>query len=391
MPRKSNMRNAQGSGTIRQRPDGRWEARYSAGRDPGTGKQIQKSVYGKIQKEAAEKLRKVTAAIDDGTYSEPSKFTVSQWLDIWHKEYIGNVKPATVTSYEQQIRNHIKPAFGAMKLIALHPATIQKCYNALQAGGLSPKSIRNVHGVLHRALEQAVMLGYIRTNPASICTLPRVEKPEMKPLDSGEMETFLNTIKGHRLESLFYVAMFTGAREGELLALQWSCVDFDRGTILIDKQLLRPRKKGERYRFGPPKNDKPRTITPAPAVMKALKDHRHAQNQHRLRAGGAWDVGDFPNLVFTTELGRYQCFKTVLKDFQKAITTAGLEERRFHDLRHTYAVSSLRAGDDVKTVQGNLGHATAAFTLDQYGHVTETMKHDSAARMQAFIMGLNKK
>lgn len=112
MPKKSNTRAAQGAGTIRQRKDGKWEARYTVGRDPGTGKQIQKSIYGKTQQEVAKELRKATTAIDEGTYTEPSKITIGVWLDIWKDEYLGGVKPATVSSYEQQIKNHIKPSLG---------------------------------------------------------------------------------------------------------------------------------------------------------------------------------------------------------------------------------------------------------------------------------------
>lgn len=152
MPRK---RAPKGNGCARQRPDGRWEARYTVGRDPGTGKQVQHSVYADTEAEVMKKLRKITAAIDEGTYTEPSRMTVGQWLDLWKDEYIGDVKLTTAISYEQQIKNHLKPAFGAVKLAALSAPAIQKLYNGLQRGEapLSPKSIKNIHGVLHRALE----------------------------------------------------------------------------------------------------------------------------------------------------------------------------------------------------------------------------------------------
>ena len=152
MARKS-TRNAQGGGTIRQRSDGRWEARFTVGRDPGTGKQVQRSVYGSTQKEVRQKLAQAVAEIDSGTYQAPSKMTVGQWLDIWTAEYLGDIKPKTVESYQCQIRNHIRPAMGAIKLEALDAHTIQKLYNRLGAGkdgrpGLSPKSVKIVHGVL---------------------------------------------------------------------------------------------------------------------------------------------------------------------------------------------------------------------------------------------------
>ena len=124
MPRKS-TRNAQGGGTIRQRPDGRWEGRVTLGRDPGTGKQVQKSIYGATQREVRQKMQKMLVELDEGVYIEPSKLTVKAWLDTWLAEYNGDVKPATIVSYRQHIQNHIVPALGAVKLSALTPSAVQ--------------------------------------------------------------------------------------------------------------------------------------------------------------------------------------------------------------------------------------------------------------------------
>ncbi|MEA4899572.1 MAG: tyrosine-type recombinase/integrase [Christensenellaceae bacterium] len=377
-------------GSIRQRPDGRWEARYTVGTNPGTGKPIRKSIYGDTQAAVAKELRKVTTSIDSGEYSEPSRMTIAQWLDMWHSEHLGGVKPSTSASYAQIIKNHLKPALGAVKMRALNGTQIQKLYNDMSRAGKNAKTVRNVHGVLHKALEQAMKMGYLRVNPCDVCTLPRVERKKIEPLDSPEIETFLQSVKGHRFEAVYLVDLFTGLREAEILGLQWSCVDFDRGRIIIDKQLHRPRVKGGKYYFGPPKNDKARTITPAPFVMQVLKERKKQQTADRLRAGTLWNDHGFPDLVFTNEVGKFLCYNPIIKAFKKVLTDAGLPEKRLHDLRHTYAVASLQAGDDVKTVQENLGHHTAAFTLDQYGHVTETMKQASAARMEAYISGLKK-
>ena len=390
MARKS-TRNAQGGGTIRQRPDGRWEARYTVGRDPGTGKQIQRSVYGSTQKEVRQKLAQITAAIDSGTYKEPCKMTLGQWLDIWQQDYLGGVKPATAFLYEQQIRLHIKPALGAVKLEELNAHTIQGLYNRLSRErdgkpGLSPKSVKNVHGILHKALQQAVGVGYIRFNPSSACTLPRAEQKEIRPLDETQIGAFLNAIDGHRHELLYKVALFTGMREGELLGLGWDCVDFEQGTITIKRQLRREQKKGGQYYLTTPKNGKTRTIATAPSVMKLLRAQRAHQAEQRLKAGELWEDTD---MVFTNDTGGYLSYRTVYDCFKRIVTQMGIPSTRFHDLRHTFAVSSIRAGDDIKTVQGNLGHHTAAFTLDVYGHFTEEMKRDSAERMERYIKSVS--
>lgn len=385
---------AAGMGTIRRKTVTRkekeytyWEARITIGYDPGTGRQIQRSVTGPTQKAVAEKLRTITAALDAGTYTAPSKLTVGEWLDTWAKDYLGGVKPHTVASYTGTIRNHIKPALGAVKLEALTAPMIQRFYNGLTTEregkpGLSPKTVKNVNGVFHHALQQAVAVGYLRANPADACTLPRVEKKELRPLDEAESKAFLDTCKGHRFETLYTVTLFTGLREGEVLGLKWDCVDFQRGTLLIDKQLQREKRPNGRYLLAPTKNGKARTVTPAPWVMALLKRHRAIQAQQRLKAGEMWEDS---GLVFTNEIGQHLALHTVYKDFKTLAAAIGRPDARFHDLRHSYAVAAIRAGDDIKTVQDNLGHATAAFTLDVYDHVTDQMKQDSAQRMEGYI------
>lgn len=389
---------AAGSGTIRKKTVTRggkeytyWEARYTSGYDPGTGKQIQKSITGKTQKEVSQKLKAATAAIDNGTYTAPSKMTVGEWLDIWQQDYLGGVKPATVSSYKATIKTHLKPGLGAIKLEALNAHTIQAFYNSLSEPAkdreaLSPKTVKNVHGVLHKAIQQAVANGYIRFNPADACILPRMVKAEIKPLDENQITAFLKAIKGHKFEDLFTVTLFTGMREGEALGLTWDCVDLAKGTILINKQLQLVRGSKGVYQFAPTKNSKGRTITIAPFVVSVLKHVKHQQLEDRLRYGECWEDSGF---VFTNELGQHLIHVTVYKNFKKIMEEIGSPETRFHDLRHSYAVAAIRSGDDIKTVQENLGHATAAFTLDVYGHVTEQMKKDSADRMEAFIKTVN--
>lgn len=389
-------RSAAGAGTIRKKTVTRngkeytyWEARYTVGYDPGTGKQIQRSITGKTQKEVAQKLKAATAALDSGTYRDPSKLTVGAWMDIWTADYLKGVKHYTEVSYEATVRNHIKPALGAVRLQELNAHTVQRFYNSLEdKKALSPKTIKNIHGVLHKAMQQAVRNNYIRFNPCESCTLPRIEKKEMQVLDEDSSKDFLHAIKGDPLEVLFLVDLFTGLRQGELLGLTWDCVNFDAGVLTVKQQLQQLQKKGDwSYYLAPLKNNKPRTLTPAAYVIQLLKTQRARQLEMRLRAGEVWE-NKF-NLVFTNEIGQPVSRRMVYKHFKKAAAEIGVPDLRFHDLRHSYAVASIRGGDDIKTIQANLGHATAAFTLDVYGHATEQMKKDSAARMDAYIKSLS--
>lgn len=383
MPRKS----AKGAGTIRKKTVTRqgkeytyWEARVTTGRDPGTGRQVQRSFTGQTQREVLEKMQAATAAVNKGTYTALSKLTVGKWLDVWAKDYLGNVKPATAYIYKNNITNHIKPALGAVKLVELHPHTVQGFINGLD--GLSPASVRLAYKVLHMAIEKAVELDYLPKNPASKCELPRMEQKEIHPLDDDQAAALLKAAKGTYIEYLVTVAMFTGLRLSELLGLTWDAVDFTKGTITVSKQLAMKKHKNGGL-FVSPKNGKARTITPAASVLAELKKQKAQQAKLQIKAGPLWDNPH--RLVFTDEIGGPLYHTRTERAFSKILDAAGLSGARFHDLRHTYAVNAIRAGDDIKTIQCNLGHATASFTLDRYGHFTERMKQDSAARMETFI------
>lgn len=212
--------------------------------------------------------------------------------------------------------------------------------------------------------------------------MPKIVKKEIHPLTDQQTAQLLNLLKGSKYEIPLTVDLFTGLREGELLGLMWDCVDFEKGTILVNKQLRRSQRKGGTYYFSPPKNNKSRTITPAPYVMKLLQAQKGQQTRQRLMAGPAWEDS---GLVFTNEFGRYVSYRAIFDSFKRIVKRIGLPDARIHDLRHTYAVNCIRAGDDIKTVQSNLGHATAAFTLDVYGHFTDDMRSVSAQRMEGFI------
>lgn len=382
-----------GMGNIRQvskTKNGRtytyWEGRFTVGYDPGTGKQIQRTVSGKTKREVTQKLKAALAEIDAGTYKEPCKLTLGEHLDTWLSESLRDAKPLTQGTYAEAVKRHIKPALGAIKLEALDRPTIQRFYNGLtESKHLSPKTVKNIHGVLHKALQEAVLCDYILKNPATGCSLPKVQRPEIKPLEPSQTARMLEEAEKDDYCNLLIVALFTGMRQGELLGLSWDCVDFTTGTITVKQQL---QCKDGNYFMSTPKNGKRRTILPAPMVMDALRQERQKQLTAWQQAGDTWN--NPYNLVFTDPLGKHLVRRTVVKHFKAVAERVGVPDARFHDMRHSFAVNSLQAGDDIKTVQSNLGHATAAFTLDVYGHVTEKMQRDSAARMQQFYEQIRK-
>lgn len=399
-------RRPKGSGTIRLRSDGRWEGFAAIGRNSATGRTIySKPVYGKTQREVNRKLRQLTVDLDNGVYFEPSKITVAQWFDLWLTDYTGSMTPNTITKYKSVTENHIKPAFAKTKLCKLTPVMVQHFINEKAVSKpkpktskkpkkqeepekasdkpYSPKTIKDIHGVLHAGLKTACEIDYIPKNPADRTKLPKLTDAPIRPLDKSEIKIFLDSIAGSEYESIFRLAIYTGMRESELVGLSWDRVDLTAGVITIDRQLQR---KDGVYSFVPPKWGKIHAVSLAPSVIALLQAERKQQLENRLRAGTAWS--NPLDLVFTNEIGKNRVAQTVSQRFKKAARAAGLPDACFHDLRHTFAVNALQAGIDVKTVSESMGHRSVAFTMDRYMDVTSDMQRSSAEKMEAFIQSI---
>lgn len=403
MPYKNynGTRNANGCGSIRKRTKTRkngteyefYEARYSAGRDPKTGKQIQKTISGPTLKGVREKLNQALYAIDQNEYVDSGKTTVADWMEEWMRDYTVNVKPSTRRLYEECVRLYIVPHLGSVRLDKLDGPMIQRYYNDLHQPAdparkpISAKTVKNVHGILHKALQQAVKNGMIRLNTTENCVLPRIVKKDIQPLTQEQIQAFLALLPGHPHEYLYQIAMFTGMREGELLGLPWDCVDFERKTILVKQHLQREHKKGGEYKLVPTKNDKKRIVPMAPTVVRLFELQRRRQDHYRRQLADKWEE---TGLVFTGPFGGYLSYRTVYDCFKRLAAKIGAPNARVHDLRHTYAVACIESGVDVKTLQENLGHATAAFTMDVYGHVSRQMQINSANKLKSFIQGVKK-
>ena len=247
-------RNAKGNGSFRQRPDGSWEGRCTI-----AGKR--RSFYGKRQKDVILAMRAAQKQADDGVFLEPKRIAFHKWLDTWLEEYVRpSCKPLTYAAYKSRVDVHIKPALGSTNLCDLNATQIQAFLNRLtREKGLSPKSVRNVHGVLHKSLEQAYRLRYIGINPADLCTLPRAEKHKITPLTEPEIHAFLGELqKGEPLADLFTLTLFTGMREGEVCGLDWESVNFAAGSITVRQQLCKEKQRGGKYYIGKTKNDRAR-------------------------------------------------------------------------------------------------------------------------------------
>ena len=387
MARKSNRREA-GSGTIFKREDGRWQGQFVSGRNPETGKLIRHSVYGKTQREVAAKLREATASIDRGTYQEPNKLTVAEYAKEYFSTCAVNLSHNTQVSYKRILDKHILPALGKVKLTDLNHRQVQRFVTSLSAQkGLSAKTVRNIHGVLHNMLESAVRDELLLRNVSERCSLPRVTQHQVRAITTAELSRFLQAIDGKQFRNIFFIDIFSGLRLSEILGLRWDDVDFDYDCIYVRQQLQQKQIKGDfSYFLAPPKEGKQRKIILAQNAMQVLRHQRTKQLEQQLAAGALWD--NSLHLVFTNDFGQPLNRRTVYKHLKRILLDCGMGNYTFHSLRHSFATISLENGDDIKTVQTNLGHYAASFTLKTYVHVSDQMQRNSAARMDALIASL---
>ena len=240
MPRKS-TRGAKGGGSIRKRSNGVWEGQYTYTDEFGVRKNG--SVYSKSQAEYQKKLNAALAATDNQEQVvKPSKQTLESWLDTWMTDYCQTLKPMTQEDYRRKAARYIIPTIGAATLSKLTPMQVQRWVNQLSKGTedqkpLAPKTVKNIHGILHSALKQAVLIGLLKSNPADNAKLPKLKKPELKPLMDEDVSNFLKAIKGHRYEYAYLVDLFTGLRQSELLGLKWEDVDWEGERLTVRRQL----------------------------------------------------------------------------------------------------------------------------------------------------------
>ncbi len=303
-------------------------------------------------------------------------YVIEEWFEKFLTDYCSNIKDSTFASYKQAVNNHINRILGDIPLKEINSEVLQFFIKVLSEGDdetspLAPKTVKNVYGILHKGLLTAHKLGYMMANIEDMMVvLPRTAPSEITPLSNDEISALLSYINGSQYQLIITTAIFTGMRESELLGLRWCDIDFKSGTINISRQLVRDKITHE-FVLTTLKNNKPRTIKPAGFLMIELE---------RTYTGNRQDF------VFTNaKTGNHMSHNAVYRYLKKASSKSfGRDNVRFHDLRHTYAVLSLQAGDDYKTLQDNMGHYSASFTLDKYGHCTDTMKVVSSQRMDSF-------
>ena len=375
-------RRRHGDGSLHLRKDGRWEGRYVIGRDE-KGFPITKNVLARTKNECAAKLAQLREILKEPALNQPKpRILLADWLDLWYQGYKKpNLRPNTQMSYERRIYQHIIPALGGIQLDKLTTGDIQQFYTHLKQNGrllrkelygegLSDQTVRGIHTTLHAALDKAVEEKLIFRNPADSCKLPSAKAREMQVLTPEEIQRLLIQAREDGCYELLLLELATGLRRGEILALQWGDLNFRTGALRVERQVHRV--KGELVVSPPKTKAGNRTVLlPAP-VLKVLKAYQKTIHSRWM----------FPSPV---KEDSPMDPAAVRKRLQTVLERAECKRLRFHDLRHTFATTSLEHGMDIKTLSTIIGHVSSTTTLNTYTHVTDAMRQSAADKIDRGI------
>lgn len=368
-----------------------WSVVVDLGRD-AAGQRVRRWHSGYRTRKEAERARvELLGRLDQGTYVAPTRLTLGRFLtDEWLPAKRSTVKETTLASYELHVNKHLVPALGGLALVAATAPRLNAFYADLLSagrrdgrGGLAPKTVRNIHGTLHKALEDAIRWGLLARNPAAHADPPKAPVAEMTVWSPDQVKVFLDSVRGDRLFAAWMLAATTGMRRGEVLGLRWSDVDLAAARVSV-----RQIRTVARYKVSTttPKTAKgTRTIALDPATAAALRTHRTAQKAERLAWGAAYD--NAADLVFAREDGSAIHPERFSRWFAQHSGRSGLPAVRLHDVRHAYVTALLSAGVPLKVVSQRVGHASPTVTMTIYQHVLSGDDEAAAAVGARVILG----
>ncbi|EGK10195.1 phage integrase family site-specific recombinase [Desmospora sp. 8437] len=346
----------------------------------------------KTKKEAQSFLNQKLHQIESGTYVEPSKITLGEYLNRWLKDYAElNTAPRTYQGYEYMITQHIIPQIGDIPMDKLKPMHIQGYYSEKLAkgrkdgsGGLSPRSVLHHHRILHQALDQAVKWQVIPMNPAKSVTPPKPQRKQINTLSREQVHQLLSATKNTPYYEQIFFAINTGMRRGEIFGLRWKDVDFANRTISVRQTIQRIKNKGLVFRDTTKTDGSRRSIAVSDSVIHMLNRIKKRQAQEKISCGPLYQDHD---LIFANSDGTPINIDYLSREFGRLIKRMKLPHIRFHDLRHTHATLLLQQGEHPKVVSERLGHSTITITMDTYSHVMPNMQKEAAQKLDNFLFG----
>jgi integrase len=363
-------------GSIYKRNNGTWRAMVTV-----QGRRL--TFTAKTKGEGQNWVRGMLDEIDNGLTYDNTQVSVEMFMEDWLVSIEPSLRYNTFKQYSQVTRQHILPVLGNFQLRDLKPEHIQQLYNQMVKNEYGLRTVQVVHSVIHRALVHAVKLGSIPRNPDDATTPPKPKTVEMQFLDENQVQQLLITAKARndRLFALYHLAIATGMRQGELLGLKWSDLEWEQGLLQVQRQLTI--KKGGGFEFTAPKTKSGiRRIDLGENTLRILREHRQQQLVQMQMAGETWQEND---LIFPSEIGTTSDRDNIRKDFKRLLKEAGLPAIRFHDLRHTGASLLLNNGIPVIIVSRRLGHARPSITLDVYGHLMPGKQKEVAMLMNQLL------
>lgn len=377
-------------GNITRRGKSSWRLKFDLGRDPATGERQTRVVTVRGKRQDAEKeLTRLLTSADAGTLVEPSKMTVAEYVRAWLDGPTG-LAGKTLERYRQLAEQQIIPHLGTLALQKLRPANVEEWHGKLiKSGGkagraLSARTVGHAHRVLHRALERATKAEIIARNVAHAIAPPKVEAAEVEALDALQIGQVLRALERRRLYPIAALALATGMRRGELLALRWSDLNLDDATVRIERS-LEETKAGLKFK-GPKTRHGRRTISLPSSVIEPIRAQRKQQLEMRVALG--LGKPDAETLVFSLPDGSPMSPDNLSRDWRDSVKSLKLPQVMFHALRHTHASALIAKRLDILTISRRLGHGSPAVTLNVYGHLFEKTDEAAAAAIdEAFRLG----
>jgi integrase len=369
-------------GHIRERSPSHWAIVIDV-RDPATGKRKRRWHSFKGAKRHAQiECARLISEIQRGTYIEPNKTTLAQFLERWLEHVRSQVSPKSHERYSEIIRKNIIPGLGAVMLTKLRPAQISQTYAKALAGGrrdgkggLAPTTVVYMHRLIKHALAQAVSWELLSRNPADAVDPPKVERSAMITFDMAQTADLLESLRGTRVLVPVMLGALCGLRRGEIAALRWRHVDLSAGKLAVVESA---EQTATAVRYKPPKSGRGRTVALSATIIAELRAHRLRQAEELLRVGVRQSDATF---IYSREDGEPMQPRSLSRAWEQALRRTTLPRIRFHDLRHAHATHLLSNGVHPKIASERLGHSRVGITLDLYSHVLPGMQEDAAARV----------
>lgn len=388
-------RRGHNEGSIYKRKDGRWVGQVQTGFRPD-GKRKFAIYYGKTRNEVAEKISNTTSDISRNLYVEPSNIEVTEWIWSWLKNYKEKiVRPNTYARYISLTKCHIVPNLTKIKLKNLKTTHIQNIYNSCVDAGVSASALKHIHTVFNQSLDQAVREGLIFTNPAKNTVRPKPKKKEVSVLTVKQQIKLFDSLENNTMGVLIKLAICSGARMGELLALKWNDIDFKNKVMHIRNNLTpifnfdedgRDVHASGKVGLSELKTESSKRDIPLTNhIVDVLKDYKKHQSDFIKLIKKSDNVTYFTDMVFLNEAGGYMTASSVRKQYKKLLESLNIPYVKFHALRHTFATRILEANVHPKVAQELLRHSTCSITMDIYSHVLPDQKRDAINKIEGIM------